>query len=109
MLPSCVPWRIAAMQKPCTGRPFARPFPTDCTSKALPNGSVDSLIYLLALEKKSVMHQTLQLKKAIIVLMFDRTCLAFFSRVDDSVISWEDNCCLSLSAADPCFIPSNNS
>jgi hypothetical protein len=40
------------------------PFPTNCVSKALQNGYVDSLIHGLALGKKLVMHQTLRVKKS---------------------------------------------
>jgi hypothetical protein len=62
-------WRIVVVQKPGTGRPFVRPFPTNCISKALQNGYVDSLIHGLALEKKLVMHQTLRVKES------DQNCL----------------------------------
>jgi hypothetical protein len=55
----CVAWHIVVVQKPGTGRPFARLFPMNCISKALQNGYVDSLIHGLALGKKLVMHQTL--------------------------------------------------
>jgi hypothetical protein len=58
-----VAWRIV-VQKPGTGRPFARLFPTNCISKALQNGYVDSLINGLALGKKLVMHQTLRVKES---------------------------------------------
>jgi hypothetical protein len=78
--------RTVVVQKPGTGRPFVRPFPKNCISKALQNGYVDSLIHGLALEKKLVIHQTLRVQKAIsIVFTFDRTCLAFFGRGDDGV------------------------
>jgi hypothetical protein len=59
-----VAWRIVVVQKPGTGRPFLRPFPTNCISKALQNGYVDSLIHGLALGKKLVMHQTLLAKES---------------------------------------------
>jgi hypothetical protein len=52
--------RIVVVQKPGTRRPFVRPFPTNCISKALQNGYVDSLIHGLALGKKLVMHQILR-------------------------------------------------
>jgi hypothetical protein len=45
-----------------------RPFPTNCISKALQKGYVDSLIHGLALGKKLVMHQTLRVKEAIIIV-----------------------------------------
>jgi hypothetical protein len=64
-----VTWRIVVVQKPGTGRPFVGPFPTNCTSKALQNGYVDSLIHGLALGKKLVMHQTLRVKES------DQHCL----------------------------------
>jgi hypothetical protein len=64
-----VAWRIVVVQKPGTGRPFVRPFPTSCISKALQNGYVDSLIHGLALGKKLVMHQTLRVKET------DQHCL----------------------------------
>jgi hypothetical protein len=54
-----VAWRNFVVQKPGTGRPFLRPFPTNCISKALHNGYVDSLIHGLALGKKLMMNQTL--------------------------------------------------
>jgi hypothetical protein len=57
-------WRIVVVQKPGTGRPFVRPFPTNCISKALQNGYVDSLIHGFALGKKLVMHQTLCVKES---------------------------------------------
>jgi hypothetical protein len=66
---SRVAWRIAVVQKPGTGRPFVRPFPTNCISKALKNGYTDSLIHGLALGKKLVMHQTLRVKES------DQHCL----------------------------------
>jgi hypothetical protein len=59
-----VAWRIVVVQKPGTGRPLVRPFPTNCISEALQKGYVDSLIHGLALGKKLVMHQTLASKKA---------------------------------------------
>jgi hypothetical protein len=59
-----VAWRTVVVQKPGTGRPFVRPFPTICISKALQNGYVDSLIHGLALGKKLVMHQTLRVKES---------------------------------------------
>jgi hypothetical protein len=52
------------VQKPGTGKPFVRPFPTKCISKAFQNGYVDSLIHGLALGKKLVMHQTLRVKES---------------------------------------------
>jgi hypothetical protein len=64
-----VAWRTVVVQKPGTGRPFVRPFPTNCISKALQNGYVDSLIPVLALGKKLVMHQTLRVKES------DQHCL----------------------------------
>jgi hypothetical protein len=64
-----VAWRIVVVQKPGTGRPFVRPFPTKCISKALQNGFVDSLIHGLALGKKLVMHQTLHVTES------DQHCL----------------------------------
>jgi hypothetical protein len=48
-----VAWRIVVVQRPGTGRPFVRPFPTNCISKALQNGYVDSLIHGLALRRNS--------------------------------------------------------
>jgi hypothetical protein len=51
-------WCIVVVQKPGTGRQFVRPFLTNCISKVLQNGYVDSLIHGLALGKKLVMHQT---------------------------------------------------
>jgi hypothetical protein len=59
-----VAWRIVVVQKSGTGRPLVRPFPTNCISKALQNGCVDSLIHGLALGKKLVMHQTLRVKES---------------------------------------------
>jgi hypothetical protein len=59
-----VAWRVVVVQKPGTGRPFVMPFPTNCISKALQNGYVDSLIHGLALGKKFVMHQTLRVKES---------------------------------------------
>jgi hypothetical protein len=59
-----VAWRIVMVQKPGTGRPFARPFPTNCISKALQNGYVDSLIHGMALGKKLVMYQTHSVKES---------------------------------------------
>jgi hypothetical protein len=55
---------IVVVQKPRTGRPFVRPFLTNCISKALQNGYVDSLIHAMALGKKLVMHQTLGVKES---------------------------------------------
>jgi hypothetical protein len=55
--------RIVVAQKPGTGRTFVRPFPTNCISKVLQKGYVDSLIHGLALEKKLVMHQTIRVKE----------------------------------------------
>jgi hypothetical protein len=73
-----------------------RPFPTNCISKALQNGYVDSLIHGLALGKKLVMHQTSASKKAIsIVLTFDRNGLAFFGLGDDGVFHFDDMCFVS--------------
>jgi hypothetical protein len=57
-------WHIVVVQKPGTGRPFVRPFLTNCILKALQNGYVDSLIHSLALGKKLVMHQTLCVKES---------------------------------------------
>jgi hypothetical protein len=65
----CVAWCIVVVQKPDIGRPFVRPFPMNCISKALQNGYVDSLIYGLALGKKLVMHKTLRVKES------DQHCL----------------------------------
>jgi hypothetical protein len=62
-------WCFVVVKKPGTGRPFVRPFPTNCISKALQNGYVDSLIHGLELEKKLVMHQTLRVKES------DQHCL----------------------------------
>jgi hypothetical protein len=59
-----VAWRTVVVQKPGTGRPFVRLFLTNCISKALQNGYVDSLIHGLALGKKLVMHQTLHVKES---------------------------------------------
>jgi hypothetical protein len=59
-----VAWRIVFVQKSGTGRPFVRPFPTNCISKELQNGYVDNLIHGLALGKKIVMHQTLCVKES---------------------------------------------
>jgi hypothetical protein len=56
--------RIVVVQKPRTGRPYVRPFPTNCISEALRNGYVGSLIHGLALRKKLVMHQTLSVKES---------------------------------------------
>jgi hypothetical protein len=64
-----VAWRIVVVQKSGTGRPFVRPFPTNCISKALQNGYVDSQIHGLALGKKLVVHQTLRVKES------DQHCL----------------------------------
>jgi hypothetical protein len=50
-----VAWRIVVVQNPGTGRPFLRPFPTNCISKTLQNVYVDSLSHGLALGKKLVM------------------------------------------------------
>jgi hypothetical protein len=54
-----VAWRTVVVQKPDTQRPFVRPFPMNCISKALQNGYVENLIHGLVLGKKLVMHQTL--------------------------------------------------
>jgi hypothetical protein len=59
-----VEWRNVVVQKAGTGRPFVRTFPTNCISKALQNGYVDSVIHGLALGKKLVMHQTLRVKES---------------------------------------------
>jgi hypothetical protein len=59
-----VAWRIVVVQKPGTGRPIVKPFPTNCISKALQIGYVDRLIHGLALGKKLVMHQTLRDKES---------------------------------------------
>jgi hypothetical protein len=64
-----VAWCIVVVQKPGTGIPFVRPFPTNCISKALQNGYVDSLIHGVALGKKLVMRQTLYVKES------DQHCL----------------------------------
>jgi nitroreductase len=42
-----VAWRFVVVQKPGTRRSFVRPFPSNCISKALQNGYVDSLIHSL--------------------------------------------------------------
>jgi hypothetical protein len=57
------------VQKPGYGKQFVGPFPTNCISKALQNGYVDSLIHNLALGKKLVMPQTLCVKES------DQHCL----------------------------------
>jgi hypothetical protein len=59
-----VAWCIVVVQKPGTRRLFVRPFPTNCISKALQNGNVDSLIHGLALRKKLMMHQTLHIRES---------------------------------------------
>jgi hypothetical protein len=59
-----VAWRIVVVQKPGTGRPLLRPFPTNCISKTLQNGNVGSLIHGLALGKKLVMRHTLCVKES---------------------------------------------
>jgi hypothetical protein len=59
-----VAWLIVVVQKPGTGRPFVRPIPTNCISKALQNGYLDILVHGLALGKKLVMHQTLRVKES---------------------------------------------
>jgi hypothetical protein len=64
-----VAWRNVMVQKPDTGRPFVRPFPTNYISKVLQNGYVNSLIHGLALGKKLMMHQTLRIKES------DKHCL----------------------------------
>jgi hypothetical protein len=64
-----VAWRIVVVQKRGNRRPFVRPFPMNCISKALQNGYVGSLIHGLALGKKLVMHQTLHVKES------DQHCL----------------------------------
>jgi hypothetical protein len=56
----CVAWRIVKVKKPNTRRPFVRPFPTNCISKAWQNSYVDSL----AMGKKLIMHQTLHVKES---------------------------------------------
>jgi hypothetical protein len=66
-----VAWRIIVAQETGTGRPPVKPFPMNCISKALQNHSVDSLIHVLALEKKYVMHQTLHIKES------EQHCLDF--------------------------------
>jgi hypothetical protein len=58
-----MPWRIVVVHKRGTRRPFVRPFPMNCISKALQNGYVDSLIHGLVLGKKLMMHQTLCVKE----------------------------------------------
>jgi hypothetical protein len=60
---------IVVVQKPGPGKPFVRPFPTNCISKALQNGYIDSVIHGLKLGKKLVMHQTLCVKES------DQHCL----------------------------------
>jgi hypothetical protein len=59
-----VAWRIVVVQKRDNGRLLVRPFPTNCISKALQNGYVDSLIHGLALGKKHVIYQTLRVKES---------------------------------------------
>jgi hypothetical protein len=66
-------WRTVVVQKPVTERPFVRPFPKNCISKALQNGYVDSLIHGLAVGKKLVMYQTLRDKES------DQQCLDIWS------------------------------
>jgi hypothetical protein len=65
-------WSIVVVQNPGTGRPFVKPFPTNCISKALQNGYVDSLIHDVALGKKLVVNQSLRVKES------DQHCFAIF-------------------------------
>jgi len=51
------------VKKPGIGRSFVRLFPRNCILKMLQNGSVDGMIYCLALGNKFVMHQTLHIKE----------------------------------------------
>jgi hypothetical protein len=87
-----VAWRIVMVQKPGTGRLFVRLFPTNCISKALQNGYVDSLIHGLALGKKLMMHQTLRVKESdqhCLDILPDLPCLLSFG--NSIQISWTDS------------------
>jgi hypothetical protein len=85
-----IPWHsglhdIVMVQKPGTGRPFVRPFLTNCISKALQN-RVWFMVWHWG--RNSWCTRPSAPKKAIsTVLTFDRTCLAFSM----SQMSWTDS------------------
>jgi hypothetical protein len=105
-----VAWRIVVVQKPGTRRPFVRPFPMICISKALQNSYVDSLIHGLALGKKLVMHQTLHVEES------DQHCLDIWlnlprvlrPRWRQRLPLWRHLFCLRFIAINPWFIPCDN-
>jgi hypothetical protein len=111
-----VAWCIVVVQKAGTGRPFVRPFPTNCTSKTLQNGYVDSLIHGLALEKKFVMHQTLRVKESAVdglpvcglSSMDVRPFLnrEYHSNVLDRLNAVSPNACCSISYVSVAVLPS---
>jgi hypothetical protein len=103
-----VAWRIVVVQKPGTGRPFVRPFPTNCISKALQNAYVDSLIHGLALGKKLVMHQTLRVKESDQRSSMDvRPFLnrEYHSNVLDRLNAVSPNACCSISYVSVAVLP----
>jgi hypothetical protein len=104
-----VAWRIVAVKKPSTGRPFVRPFPTNCISKALQKGYVDSLIHGLALGQKLVIHQTLRVKESDQRSSMDvRPFLnrEYHSNVLDRLNAVSPNDCCSISYVSVAVLPS---
>jgi hypothetical protein len=109
-------WRIVVVQKPGTGRPFVRPFATNCISKALQNGYVHSLIHGVALGKKLVMHQTLRVKEGAVdgqpvcgsSSMDVRPFLnrEYHSNVLDRLNAVSSNACCSISYVSVAVLPS---
>jgi hypothetical protein len=55
--------RTVVVRKPGIGRSFVRLFPRNCILKMLQNGSVDGMIYCLALGNKFMIQQTLHIKE----------------------------------------------
>jgi hypothetical protein len=68
--------RIVVVQEPGTGRPFVRPFLTNCISKALQNGYVDSLIHGLTLGKKLVSYMVVTSMLLVVSLL--KFCSEYF-------------------------------
>jgi hypothetical protein len=65
----CLACCTVMVHKPGTRKTFVRLLPTNCFSKSLQNGSVGSLIHVMALGKKFAKHQTLHVKES------DQHCL----------------------------------
>jgi hypothetical protein len=111
-----VEWRIVVVQKPGTGRPFVRPFQTNCISKALQNDYVDSLIHGLALGKKLQMHQTLRIKESAVngwpvcgsssMDMWPFLNQEYHSNVLDRLNAVSPNTCCSISYVSVAVLPS---